>query len=409
MNGRNSQRPDSANLGTDRTFPTLNAVRAIGAIMVVATHAAFNTGEINNGWWGAVLSRFDFGVTLFFVLSGFLLSRPFLLARARGLTAPSVRHYLWKRALRILPLYWVVVVAAMLLDPKNNDASLADWISQLTLTQIYRPELLASSLTQMWSLCTEAAFYLFLPLLVALVMHDNGAELSLPRIARRSLVLAALGVAWQAAVATVPLDQGHYAQWLPGMMPWFLVGLWFAAVSASLTVAPRRHLLDRWGRDLTGCWVVGLAVFAVACTPIAGPRLLLVPTPWEAALKVVLYAIAGAFLVLPLVFGPEREGRSRRALSGPVPFWLGEVSYGIFAIHMLVLNLVFAWLDIEIFTGHFALVLSLTLAITIALAALSFHWFERPVLRLKNIRRFAALEPPRYVPTATEDAVRPPS
>lgn len=393
----------------DRTFPTLNAVRAIGALMVVATHAAFNTGEINNGWVGAVLSRLDFGVTLFFVLSGFLLTRPFLLARARGLPAPSARHYLWKRALRILPLYWVVVVAAMLIDPENSDADLADWVSHLTLTQLYRPELLASSLTQMWSLCTEVAFYLVLPVLVALVAVGGGSGLSLRAVGSWCLGLGALGVAWQAAVASIPGNEGHYAQWLPGMMPWFLVGLWYAAVSASLAVRPRDHLLERWGRDLVGCWVVAAAVFAIACTPIAGPRLLLTPTHWEAALKVVLYTTAGAFFLLPLVFGPERAGRSRQTLSGPVLFWLGEISYGIFAIHMLVLNQVFALFDIPIFTGRFVLVLSVTLLVTIALAAVSYHWFERPLMRFKNIALFASMEPPRYVPTATEDPVRPPA
>src|SRR3954451_21181803 len=104
----------------DRAFPTLNARRAGGAIMVVLTHAAFNTGRINDGWIGAMLARFDFGVTIFFVLSGFLLSRPWFLAAARGEERPSTRHYLWKRALRILPLYWVVVVAALVLDPAND-------------------------------------------------------------------------------------------------------------------------------------------------------------------------------------------------------------------------------------------------------------------------------------------------
>ena len=43
----------------DRSFPTLNAARAIGAIMVVLTHSAFNTGQINHGWVGAVLARLD--------------------------------------------------------------------------------------------------------------------------------------------------------------------------------------------------------------------------------------------------------------------------------------------------------------------------------------------------------------
>ena len=95
----------------DRTFPTLNALRAIGAILVVLTHSAFNTGRINDGWTGAMLARFDFGVTLFFVLSGFLLSRPFFLRAFQNRPAPATTHYLWKRALRVLPLYWAVVLA----------------------------------------------------------------------------------------------------------------------------------------------------------------------------------------------------------------------------------------------------------------------------------------------------------
>lgn len=384
----------------DRRFPTLNAVRAVGALMVVCTHSAFNTGEINRGWHGAVLSRLDFGVTLFFILSGFLLARPFYLAAARGDRAPSTRHYLWKRALRILPLYWVVVVVALLADPKNADADAADWISHLTLTQLYRHDLLGSSLTQMWSLCTEVAFYLLLPPLALLAGRRRG-RLDLTAAGFWMAVLAVLGIAWQSMVATIPGHEGHYAQWLPGLMPWFLVGMWFAAVSASLSVDPREHLLERLAHDVTGCWLLGWAVFAIACSPIAGPRLLLVPGHWEAGAKDVLYTLAGAFLTLPLMFGPEREGRVRRVLSGPVLFWLGEISYGIFAIHMFVLNQVFDRLDIDIFTGHFVLVLSVTLAVTVALASVSFYLFEKPILRLKNLRFFARMEPPRAPIPAT--------
>src|SRR6478735_6487233 len=119
----------------DRQFPALNALRAVGAILVVLTHSAFNTGRINDGWTGAMLARFDFGVTLFFVLSGFLLSRPWFLAAALGEHGPSTRHYLWKRALRILPLYWVVVVVALVFDPANDDAGVKEWVTNLTFTQ----------------------------------------------------------------------------------------------------------------------------------------------------------------------------------------------------------------------------------------------------------------------------------
>lgn len=380
----------------DRTFPTLNALRAIGAILVVLTHSAFNTGRINDGWTGAMLARFDFGVTLFFVLSGFLLSRPWFMAAALGEHHPSARHYLWKRALRILPLYWVVVVVAMVADPANDGASVREWLSNLTLTQLYFHGLLPSSLTQMWSLCTEVAFYVLLPLL-CLALTGRRRTLDVRRVLVGAGVISVLGVAWQVRVAPIPGHEGHYAQWLPGYLPWFMVGIAFAACSAALTVAPETtragRALERLGTDLTGCWILASAVFAIACSPLAGPRLLLTPGAWEAGAKVVLYTISGAFFVLPLVFGPERAGWVRERLAGPVPTWLGDISYGIFAIHMCVLNLVFAMLDLDVFTGRFITVAGLTLVITAALATASFYLFERPLLRAKNIRFFARMEP----------------
>jgi peptidoglycan/LPS O-acetylase OafA/YrhL len=377
----------------DRQFPTLNALRAIGAIMVVLTHAAFNTGRINDGWSGAALARFDFGVTLFFVLSGFLLCRPWFIAAALGEDRPSSRHYLWKRALRILPLYGAVVVVALVFDPANDDADWVDWVTNLTFTQLYTPGLLPSSLTQMWSLCTEVAFYVILPALCVAFLGRRDRGLDLRRVLACAGVTTALGIVWQVCVTQIPGSEGHYAQWLPGYLPWFMVGLVFAAVSASLTATPRDHVLERIGSDLTGCWILAVAIFAVACTPVAGPRLLLAPGAWEAGTKVVLYGLAGAFFVLPLVFGPEREGWARERLSGAIPTWLGDVSYGIFAIHMLVLNLVFSLLDLEVFTGRFLTVAALTLVITIAIANVSFYLFERPILRAKNIRFFARMEP----------------
>lgn len=379
---------------SDRTFPTLNAVRAIGALMVVLTHAAFNTGQINHGWTGAALARLDFGVTLFFVLSGFLLSRPYFLTRALGRPWPSTRHFWWKRALRILPLYWAVVVLSLALDPQNRDADWRDWLTHLTLTQLYRPDLLGSSLTQMWSLCTEVAFYLLLPLVcLLLVRGGRDAEgLHLPTVWWRAGALALLGLAWQVVVAQIPGGEGHFGQWLPGYLPWFLVGVCFAALSASLAVDPRPHPVERLGHDLVGCWLLAAAVFAIAWSPLAGPRTLLTPGGWEAGSKLVLYTVAGAFFLLPLVFGPERDGWARDRLSGPVPVWLGDISYGVFALHMFFLNLVFRELDIPVFTGHFVTVVLGTLLLTLPVATASFYLFERRILRAKDIRFFARLD-----------------
>lgn len=385
----------TASTPEDRRFPTLNAVRAVAALGVVATHTAFDTGEVNRGAFGALLSRLDFGVTLFFVLSGFLLSRPFFLAASRERPRPSYRHFLWKRGLRILPLYWVTVVAALLLLPENRGSSLGVWLSNLTLTQIYTEELLPTGLTQMWSLCTEVAFYVLLPALVALLLWRTGPADRQPARVFAGLVIVSLaGFAWQTvAAASSDVVGQHYHQWLPGFMPWFAVGMLFALANVHAPSRPD-HSPWRWferaARDLPGCWLVAIAVFTVACTPVAGPRLLITPSPDEALAKSVLYTVSAAFFVLPLVFGPESEGWARQVMGSRVAVWLGDISYGIFCLHLIALEATMALLGVEEFTGQFWSVFLTTVALTVVLASISYYSLERRFLRLKNAGPFAA-------------------
>ncbi len=82
---------------------------------------------------GGLLARMDVGVAIFFVLSGFLLYRPWACATLAGRT-PRARRYLWRRAVRILPAYWVALVVVLL---TVADASPADAVRHLTLTQLY--------------------------------------------------------------------------------------------------------------------------------------------------------------------------------------------------------------------------------------------------------------------------------
>ncbi|CAN5302311.1 hypothetical protein BH09ACT8_BH09ACT8_21990 [soil metagenome] len=60
---------------------SLTGMRAVAALLVVGTRAAFGTGMLSHGYVGLALARLEIGVSIFFVLSGFLLFRPWLADR----------------------------------------------------------------------------------------------------------------------------------------------------------------------------------------------------------------------------------------------------------------------------------------------------------------------------------------
>ena len=94
-------------------FPALDTMRAIGALGVVITHVGFWAGiYTSQGYVGVLVARADVGVALFFVLSGFLLYRPFARWSLGASERPSIRSFAIRRAARIFPAYWVVLGSA---------------------------------------------------------------------------------------------------------------------------------------------------------------------------------------------------------------------------------------------------------------------------------------------------------
>lgn len=165
--------PDSS-LGLEQrpSFPVLDTLRAVGALAVFTTHATFQGGEyLRNGVVGTMFARLDIGVAIFFVLSGFLLARPYLASAAAQIDAPGTRRYYAKRFWRIIPLYAVTVVVAMLVISENAGTSVRQWVATLTLTNSLVDKRLPQGLTQMWSLSAEVAFYVVLPILMWLALR----------------------------------------------------------------------------------------------------------------------------------------------------------------------------------------------------------------------------------------------
>src|SRR5205085_9108025 len=124
------------------------------------------------------------GVSLFFILSAFLLSLPFL-ERARAGRRIDVRRFYARRALRILPLYWfVVAVTAVCCATQIRDVVFA-WPHMLFLQPLGLPAMedVRPYGSVWWSLGTEAQFYLLLPLLPCCLASRTGRRLGLAALA----------------------------------------------------------------------------------------------------------------------------------------------------------------------------------------------------------------------------------
>jgi peptidoglycan/LPS O-acetylase OafA/YrhL len=359
--------------GPDRVA-SLTGIRAVAALLVVGTHAAYTTGKYTHGYYGLVCSRMEIGVPIFFVLSGFLLFGPWVKSLATGGPSPSVRRYAWHRVRRIMPAYIVTVLVAYLIyhfrtAGPNPGHTWIGLLRNLTLTQIYTTDYirgyLHQGLTQMWSLAVEAAFYVALPLLAYLLLVVVCRRQWRPR--RLLLGLGALALitpAWLILVHLTTSVPNGTRLWLPSYLIWFLAGM-------SLTV------LQAMGVRCYAFVALPLAVicYFIASTPIAGDPTTSPLGLSQALYKAVFYAAIAALAVAPLALG--NQGWYCRFLATRPMVWLGEISYEIFLIHLVTMEFVMVYVMRDhVYTGSMLGLFVSTLVVTIPLAWL-LHRFTR--------------------------------
>jgi peptidoglycan/LPS O-acetylase OafA/YrhL len=353
---------------------SLTGIRAVAAILVVATHAAYTTGKYTHGYVGLVQARMEIGVPIFFVLSGFLLFGPWVRAAAKGRPAPSVRRYAWHRVRRIMPAYAVTVIAAYVIyhfryAGPNAGHTWIGFLRNLSLTQIYTDRYMYSylhqGLTQMWSLAVEAAFYVVLPLLAWLLLVVLCRRRWRPLLLLGGvLALTAVSPAWLIFVHTVDGLPDAARLWLPTYLIWFVGGMLLAVLSV---MGVRCYAF--------AALPVAAVSYFIASTPIAGEPATspyaLAPAIWKA----VFYVVIATLAVAPLALG-DRGWYARLLATRPMVF-LGEISYEIFLIHLLTMEIVLTdILHTPVYTGSMPALFVVTMIVTVPLAWL-LHRFTR--------------------------------
>ncbi|OBG19960.1 acyltransferase [Mycobacterium sp. 852002-51057_SCH5723018] len=353
---------------------SLTGIRAVAALLVVGTHAAYTTGKYVHGYWGLVGARMEIGVPIFFVLSGFLLFRPWVKSAATGGPPPSVSRYARHRIRRIMPAYLVTVLFAYVLYHfrevgPNPGHTWLGLVRNLTLTQIYcngyLGKYLHQGLTQMWSLAVEAAFYVSLPLLAYLLLVVISRRQWQPKLVLAALVaMTLISPAWLVLVHADHFFPDGARLWLPTYLCWFLGGMALA-------------VLQQMGVRCYAAMAVPLAIicYFIVSTPIAGAPTTSPATVREAVVKTLFYAVIAVLAVAPLGLGDQ--GWYAGLLASRPMVWLGEISYEIFLIHLITMEFAMVYVvRAHVYTGSMLYLFVATLVITIPLAWL-LHRFTR--------------------------------
>lgn len=373
-----------------------DGLRALAALAVLSYHVSQKGDFAGAGWFAPLLWELKGGVVVFFVISGALLYLPYARALCTRGELPRWRPYLHRRAVRILPAYWVAltIVAvgpfhAVVLGPEA-------W-RYYSLSQIYEPLTASGGLDVAWTLCVEVTFYALLPVF-AWVMSKlvlAGGRRSSKWVQLGSI--AALGIGSlvlraslaRSLTATFDDQRRTLLLALPGELDWFAIGMWLAVLRAELEAGgAARSVLAALGRR--GGWCVSLALLVfVGAAPLQPADM---PLPWYAAATHITLGLSAGLLVLAVIV--PRPGRRDpwqiRVLRHPRVVWIGTISYGVYLWHVPLLNLIGGdWLlrSASNSTGEVLLTWFAVAAGGLALGAASWYLVERPSQRALRARQ----------------------
>ena len=365
-----------------RHYAGLDIVRAIAALSVLGLHVLSTRVSAPRTVLGAIVAQLGSGVAIFFVLSGYLLYRPFARATLAAVPLPDRRRFWGNRVRRIVPAYWTALTFYLVIGLVSVTPAMGPLCYAFLQAWVVHHQ--AEGIPPAWTLCSEMAFYLLLPFIAAKLDQRRGQHAAL--IVRDLAV--AIAALWVLRIIVVDIGTrirpviGEIDVTLVGTLDMFLIGMTLAVIVADPDLQRRAlRVVPRW----RVAWPAALVLYLA----VAAPGSMYNIAQWSVIGRVWAMAIA-LLLIAPLVLRPHDapSGSVAKAFA-----FLGLVSYGIYIWHYpLVTSLYHDGL-----ASWARVVISVAAAIAIGIA--SYFIVERRFLKTRKSQ-----QPPMDAPPVIEDS-----
>jgi peptidoglycan/LPS O-acetylase OafA/YrhL len=379
-----------ASMGTPRSrgshIVIADGLRSAAILMVVAYHLIWLSKPTLHGHVVSLGYLGVWGVNCFFVLTGFLLGRPYIEALLEGRPLPSMRLFLARRFLRIYPLYAVAVLVTAAIAPLSGQAapSAYDIVTHLLFLHDLSPATAYTFNSPLWTMAVDVSFYLALPFAMLLLKGLLPAN----RVARKAIIATTIIAAVAFAMPyrflqfeLHPESMTDYAAMtvhirnMFGMSTAFGIGLMIALLAVLRVKAPR------WLCGALAIGALSLAALQLSARLEVSDGNSLIAV-FQMTLVDPLAALSAGLMLFALVC----SGLSFSTIPGSIVVRrIAGVAYAIYLFHMPILGVVHA-IVLRGITGTGALLaLAVTgLPVVFGLAWVAHRFVERPLLELKG-------------------------